>query len=87
MCIRDSYEYLEDGSLKTKIESARPAGAPWETGIKPMEKSSKTDIIGKTNSATLKNKSYKFHFGQPFGVALFVLHHSKSFSTFATLGM
>ena len=33
----NDYEYLEDGSLKTKIESARPAGAPWETGIKPME--------------------------------------------------
>ena len=41
----NDYEYLEDGSLKTKIESARPAGAPWETGIKPMEKSSKTEYM------------------------------------------
>lgn len=45
------------------------------------------DIIGKTNSANKKNKSYKFHFGQPSGVALFVLQHSISFSTFATLGI
>ncbi|HCY72351.1 MAG TPA: hypothetical protein DHV19_20350 [Bacteroides cellulosilyticus] len=44
-------------------------------------------IIGKSNPANKKNKSYKFHFGQPFPVALIILSTSKTFSTFATLGM
>lgn len=37
------YEYAEDGSLKIRIESIRPSGAPWETGIKPMQKSTKIE--------------------------------------------
>lgn len=44
-------------------------------------------IIGKSNPANKKNKSYKFHFGQPFPVTLIILSTSKTFSTFATLGM
>lgn len=39
----NDYEYADDGSLKVKIESLRPSGAPWETGIKPMQKSNKTE--------------------------------------------
>lgn len=46
-----------------------------------------TNIIGKSNPANKKNKSYKFHFGQPFPVTLIILSTSKTFSTFATLGM
>lgn len=37
------YEYLEDGSLKAVINSARPGGAPWDTSIKPMKLSTKVE--------------------------------------------
>lgn len=58
------YEYAEDGSLKVKIESQRPSGAPWETDIKPMQKSNKTehsDFAGK--DLPKKTESYYYSAG------------------------
>lgn len=39
----NEYEYAVDGSLIRRVESSRPSGAPWETGIKPMQIDAKTE--------------------------------------------
>lgn len=39
----NEYEYGPDGSLVRMTESIRPSGAPWETGIKPMQVNEKNE--------------------------------------------
>lgn len=58
------YEYAVDGSLIRRIESIRRSGAPWETGIKPMEVDSKVEYSDfLAVNIPRKTETYRFNAG------------------------
>lgn len=60
----NEYEYGADGSLVRMTESSRPSGAPWETGIKPMqinEKNEYSDFLAVDVPKKIEN--YRFNAG------------------------
>lgn len=72
----NEYEYAADGSLVRKIESARPSGAPWETGIKPMQVNAKTEYSNfLAVDVPRKAESYLFSAGTDGGEGVWRLNY------------
>ncbi len=71
-----AYEYAEDGSLVRYTESLRPSGAPWETGVKPMQMDAKTEYSDfLAVDVPKKSESYRFVAGVDGGEDSWSLSH------------